>query len=69
MWVGMTAQTLRALQVLAMALMVMALEAGRNLAMPNMTFSAGKQFEVLGIGLLQIRVYLGMGRIHMAAGA
>ena len=69
MWIGMTTQTLRALQVFAMALMVMTLEAGRNFAVPNMTFSAGKQFEVLGIGLLQIRVSLGMGWIHMAAGA
>ena len=65
----MTTQTLRGLQILAMALMVMALETGRNLAVPNMTFSAGKQLEVLGIGLLQIRVYLGVSRIHMAAGA
>ncbi len=68
MWIGMTTQTLRTLQILAVTLMVMTFEAGRNLAVPNMTFSAGKQFEMLGISLLQIRVYLGMAWIHMAAG-
>ncbi len=69
MRIGMTAQTVGTLQILAMALMVMTFETGWNLAVPDMTFSAGQQFEVLGIGLLQNRVDLGMGRIHMAAGA
>ncbi len=69
MRIGMTTQTFRALQILAMALMVMAFEAGWNFAVPNMTFSTGKQFEMLGIGLFQGSIYLGVGRIHMAAGA
>lgn len=69
MRIGMTTQTISTLQILAVTLMVMAFEAGRNLAVPNMTFSAGEQFEMLGIGLFQGSVYLGMARIHMAVAA